>query len=216
MEQNAGVELLVQLCKKEAISQIPVIIYSERDLTQQEDAALDKCVNANDLTVKTVRSSERLLDETTLFLHQVEAQLPGEQRQMLQMAHNKEAILANRKILLTDDDMRNIFALCAILEEKEIEVITAKNGEEALDLLDEHKDIDLVLMDIMMPKMDGYEAIRKIRKQARFRKLPIIALTAKAMKDDRTKCIEAGANDYLSKPIDSNKLISLMRVWLYQ
>ncbi|MCP4696972.1 MAG: response regulator [Gammaproteobacteria bacterium] len=214
--QNTGVELLVQLCKKEAISQIPVIIYSERDLTQQEDAALDKCASTNDLTVKTVRSSGRLLDETTLFLHQVEAKLPEKQRKMLQLAHDKEAILANRKIILADDDMRNIYALCSVLEGKGIEVIIGKNGEEALKLLDEHKHVDLVLMDIMMPKMDGYEAMQKIRAQARFRKLPIIALTAKAMKEDRTKCIEAGANDYISKPIDSNKLISLMRVWLYQ
>ncbi|MCP4695729.1 MAG: response regulator [Gammaproteobacteria bacterium] len=216
VEQDAGIELLIQLCKKQTISQTPVIIYSERDLTQQENAALNKCANANDLTVKTVRSSERLLGEATLFLHQVEAQLPKEQQQMLQMEHDKEAILTNRKIILADDDMRNIFALCAILEEKGMEVITGTNGEEALDLLDEHEDIDLVLMDIMMPKMDGYEAMRKIRAQPRFSKLPIIALTAKAMKDDRTKCIEAGANDYLSKPIESNKLISLMRVWLYQ
>ncbi|MCP4701888.1 MAG: response regulator [Gammaproteobacteria bacterium] len=212
VEKDTGVEFLELLRQEDAFMQIPVILYAERNLTEREEALLQ--TSAHSLTVKEVHSSERLLDEATLFLHQVDAQLPEKKRQMLRIAHDKEASLVNRKILLADDDVRNIFALGAILEEKGMKVVTGKNGEEALELLEE--DIDLVLMDIMMPKMDGYEAIRKIRKQPRFRKLPIIALTAKAMKEDRKKCIEAGANDYLAKPVDTNKLISLMRVWLYQ
>ncbi|MCP4698552.1 MAG: response regulator, partial [Gammaproteobacteria bacterium] len=208
-----GSQLLDFLCTEEALSRIPIVVYAERELTEQEEQALSKC--GKKLTVKEVHSRERLLDEATLFLHQVEANLPKEQREMLEMVHNKEAILAGKKVLVADDDMRNIFAISAILEEKDMDVIVATNGELALDLLEEHPDIVLALMDIMMPKMDGYEAMRKIRAQARLRKLPIIALTAKAMKEDRAKCIEAGANDYLAKPIDADKLISLMRVWLY-
>jgi CheY-like chemotaxis protein len=135
---------------------------------------------------------------------------------MLQMVHDKEAILRGKRVLVVDDDMRNTFALATVLEEREMEVIVAKNGKESLRLLDENPDISLVLMDIMMPEMDGYEAMRKIREQPRFRKLPMIALTAKAMKGDKAKCIEAGANDYLAKPVDTDKLVSLMRVWLYR
>jgi len=133
---------------------------------------------------------------------------------MLQMVHDKEAILRHKKVLIVDDDMRNIFALATVLEDKDMEVLIAENGKEALEFLDNHPDTHLVLMDIMMPEMDGHEAMQKIRAQERFCKLPIIALTAKAMKGDKAKCIEAGANDYLSKPVDTDKLISLMRVWL--
>ena len=132
------------------------------------------------------------------------------------MMHDKESILRGKKVLIVDDDTRNTFALVTILEDKDLVAMAGKNGREALELLEEHPDVDIVLMDIMMPEMDGYEAIRKIRAQPRFRKLPIIALTAKAMKGDKAKCIEAGANDYLSKPIDNDKLLSLMRVWLYR
>ena len=135
---------------------------------------------------------------------------------MLRMVHDKASILANKKVLIIDDDARNTFALATVLEEKNMEVIAGNNGNEALELLDENPDIAIILMDIMMPEMDGYEAMRQIRTQTRFRKLPIIALTAKAMKGDKAKCIEAGANDYLSKPVDTEKLISLMRVWLYR
>lgn len=212
--QNPVVMLLQQLALDENLSQIPVIIYSDRELTLQEEMMLQSC--STSLTVKAVRSPERLLDEATLFLHQLEERLPHEKRQMLQMVHDKEAILRGKKVLVVDDDMRNTFALATVLEEREMEVIVAKNGKESLNLLDEMPDISLVLMDIMMPEMDGYEAMHKIREQARFRKLPIIALTAKAMKGDKAKCIEAGANDYLAKPVDTDKLVSLMRVWLYR
>ncbi len=214
VEQGAGIKVLELLCNDEDMSRIPVIIYAEREVTESEEATLQQC--AHTLTVKTARSPERLLDETTLFLHQVEADLPKEQQEILQMMHDKEELLRHKKVLIVDDDVRNTFAMMNVLEEKDMCVIAEDNGEKALTLLDEHPDTDLVLMDIMMPKMDGYEAIRKIREQARFRKLPIIALTAKAMKGDRAKCLEAGANDYLSKPIDTEKLLSLMRVWLYQ
>ena len=135
---------------------------------------------------------------------------------MLQMTHDKESIFDGVKILLVDDDMRNVFALTPVLEEKQVQVLIGKDGKESLKCLNEHPDIDLVLMDIMMPEMDGYQATEEIRKQAQFKNLPIIALTAKAMKGDRHKCIEAGASDYLSKPIDIDKLLSMLRVWLYK
>jgi CheY-like chemotaxis protein/two-component sensor histidine kinase len=214
LTHGTAVKLLKQLAADENLSQIPVIIYADRELTLQEEQMLQAC--SSSLTVKAVRSPERLLDEATLFLHQLEASLPKEKRKMLQMVHDKEAILRGKKVLVVDDDMRNTFALATVLEEREMEVLVAKNGKESLRLLEENTDISLVLMDIMMPEMDGYEAMRKIRAQPRFRKLPMIALTAKAMKGDKAKCIEAGANDYLAKPVDTDKLVSLMRVWLYR
>ncbi|HIE00202.1 MAG TPA: response regulator, partial [Thiotrichaceae bacterium] len=191
-----------------------VIVYAERDLTAEEEGLLLQC--ADHLPVKAVCSSERLLDEATLFLHQVEANLSAPKRKMLRMVHDKESILNQKKVLIVDDDVRNVFALATVLEDKNMEVLAGNNGLEALTLLEEYSDISIVLMDIMMPEMDGYEAMRKIRQQPQYRKLPIIALTAKAMKGDKTKCIDAGANDYLSKPVDTEKLISLMRVWLYR
>jgi signal transduction histidine kinase/CheY-like chemotaxis protein/phage tail protein X len=214
VEQQTGIAMLEALQYEEKLSEIPVILYSERELSEAEEKILQQC--ANNLTIKAVRSPERLLDEATLFLHQVETHLPKDKQQMLQRVHNKEAILSHKKVLIVDDDVRNTFALTTFLESKDMEVIVGDNGKEALELLDEHPDIALILMDIMMPEMDGYEAIQAIRKQPRFRKLPIIALTAKAMKGDKVKCIEAGASDYLSKPVDTDKLISLMRVWLYR
>ncbi len=214
LAQGTAVKFLQQLAADEGLSQIPVIIYADRELTLSEEQMLQTC--SSSLTVKAVRSPERLLDEATLFLHQLEAKLPNEKRKMLQMVHDKEAILRGKRVLVVDDDMRNTFALATVLEEREMEVIVAKNGRESLRLLDENPDIALILMDIMMPEMDGYEAMRKIREQPRFRKLPMIALTAKAMKGDKAKCIEAGANDYLAKPVDTDKLVSLMRVWLYR
>ncbi|MDM8566378.1 response regulator, partial [Candidatus Halobeggiatoa sp. HSG11] len=214
VEVAESIKLLENLYDDDTYSQIPIIIYANRELSIDEQTTLNRFTE--NLTVKTVHSPERLLDEATLFLHQVEAKLPTEKRDMLQMVHNKEAILRNKKVLLVDDDVRNIFALATILEEKEMEVVIGQNGQEGLDLLAEHQDISIILMDIMMPEMDGYEAMRKIRVQERLRKIPIIALTAKAMKGDKVKCIEAGANDYLSKPFDGDKLVSLIRVWLYK
>jgi tubulin-specific chaperone A len=163
-----------------------------------------------------VKSPERLLDESALFLHRVEANLPEDKRKMLKLVHNKEKALSDKTVLLVDDDMRNVFALTSVLEEKQIDVLIARDGIECLEKLKNHKGtIDAVLMDIMMPRMDGYETMREIRKDPVFAKLPIIALTAKAMKGDRSKCIEAGANDYLAKPVNTDKLLSMLRVWLY-
>ncbi|RKZ39735.1 MAG: histidine kinase [Gammaproteobacteria bacterium] len=214
VEKASGMQLLEVLHDEDRLSQIPVILHAERELSLSEETLLQKC--ADHLTIKTVKSPERLLDETTLFLHQLEAKLSDDKRQMLhKLHHDKEAILQGKTVLIVDDDVRNVFALATVLEDKDMEVVVAKDGEKALELLGEHEEIAIVLMDIMMPGMDGYEAMRKIRIQPRYRKLPIIALTAKAMKGDKAKCIEAGANDYLSKPMDTHKLLSLMRVWLY-
>ncbi len=214
IEQRTGIKLLEQMRQSEGFCQIPVIVYTERDLTPAEETLLLQC--ADSLTVKTAQSPERLLDESTLFLHQIEDHLPAPKRKMLRMVHDKEAILTGKKVLIVDDDIRNTFALTTFLEDKNLEVIVGNNGKEALTLLEKHPNIAIILMDIMMPEMDGYEAMRQIRALQPFRKLPIIALTAKAMKGDKSKCIEAGANDYLSKPVDTDKLISLMRVWLYR
>jgi signal transduction histidine kinase/DNA-binding response OmpR family regulator len=209
---ETGSQFLELLSEHDELLQIPVILYADRQLTATETSILQRC-SAN-ITVKTVSSPESLLDEATLFLHQLEANLSKEKRNLLRMVHDKIAVFKNKKVLVVDDDMRNVFVLAAVLEEKEMEIIVANNGVEAITILEKSLDIAIVLMDIMMPEMDGYETIRKIRAQSRFHKLPIIALTAKAMKGDRTKCIEAGANDYLSKPVEVDKLISLMRVWL--
>ena len=142
--------------------------------------------------------------------------MPQEKQEMLQMVHNKEKIFQDKKVLIVDDDMRNVFALSSALEEKGMQVLAAKNGAEGLECVNKNSSVDLVLMDIMMPEMDGYEAMQEIRKQERFSNLPVIALTAKAMQGDREKCIKAGANDYISKPVDKERLLSVIRVWLYQ
>ncbi|OUD14386.1 response regulator [Thioflexithrix psekupsensis] len=209
-----GLQLLAQWHDQDNPSQVPVILYSDRELNAEEESLRQRCEDR--LTIKEVKSPERLLDEATLFLHQVSEQLPPEKRSMLQRLHDREAIFNGKRILLVDDDIRNTYALATFLEGKNMEVLVANNGQEGLDTLAEESPIDLVLMDIMMPEMDGYEAMQKIREQPALRKLPIIALTAKAMKGDKARCIEAGANDYLTKPVDTDRLLSLMRVWLYQ
>jgi signal transduction histidine kinase/CheY-like chemotaxis protein len=214
IEQRTGSKLLEKMQQKEEPCQTPLIAYAEREFTPTEETLLLQC--AEKLPIKSVQSAERLLDEVTLFLHQLVAELPDDKRNMLKMVHDKTLRLNQKKVLIVDDDPRNVFALATILEDYDMEVIFANNGKQALQLLEEKDNIAIVLMDIMMPEMDGYEAMRQIRAQTRFRKLPIIALTAKAMKGDKAKCIEAGANDYLSKPVDTDKLISLMRVWLYR
>jgi CheY-like chemotaxis protein/two-component sensor histidine kinase len=214
IEEGTGCKLLEQMQKAPNLYQIPVIIYADRDLTQKEEAILRRC--AKNIPIKTVRSPERLVDEAALFLHQMEAKLPENKRNMIRMVHDKEAIFKNKRVLIADDDIRNVFALATVLEDKDMEIVAAKDGKKCLTLLDKHDDISLVLMDIMMPEMDGYEAMQAIRKHPKYHNIPILALTAKAMKGDKAKCIEAGANDYLSKPVDTNKLLSLMRVWLYR
>ncbi|MEM7019836.1 MAG: response regulator, partial [Pseudomonadota bacterium] len=211
--EGQGIDLLESIQNEETLAQVPVILHAERELNSEESKRLHQLEEK--LVVKSVYSPERLLEESTLFLHQVEANLPEEKQRILGLMHNKEALLASKNVLVADDDMRNFYALASVLEEHDMNVTSAKNGEEALNIL-ETEEFDVVLMDIMMPVMDGYEAMRQIRAIQRFKKLPIIALTAKAMKDDKAKCIEAGANDYLPKPVDTHKLLSLMRVWLYR
>ncbi|GIP24407.1 response regulator [Paenibacillus sp. J22TS3] len=208
-----GFMLLDQIRDDENLHDLPIIIYTGKELDSKEETRLRKY--AESIIIKDVKSPERLLDETTLFLHRVEANLPEEKRKILQKLHNKEELFEGKKILLVDDDVRNVFALSSVLEGYQMDVVFAENGREALELLEQHGDFDLVLMDMMMPEMDGYEAMRRIREIPQFEKLPIIALTAKAMKDDRFKCIEAGASDYMKKPIQTDQLLSLMRVWLY-
>jgi len=190
----------------------PIIVYTGKELTKEENNELEKY--AESIIIKGVKSEERLLDETALFLHRTISNLPKSKQVIINNLYDKEAVFHSKKILLVDDDMRNLFALSKILKERGMEIIKAENGRNALEMLELHPEIDLVLMDIMMPVIDGYEAMKQIRAQVKFKKLPVIALTAKAMKDDKQKCIDAGANDYITKPIDVERLLSLMRVWL--
>ncbi|ALP37606.1 histidine kinase [Paenibacillus sp. IHB B 3084] len=213
LNDMTGFELLDRIRDNEELTDLPIIIYTGKDLDSKEETQLRKF--AESIIIKDVKSPERLLDETTLFLHRVEANLPEDKREILQKLYNKEELFEGKKILLVDDDIRNVFALSSVLESYRMEVTFAENGREALEMLEQTPDFDLVLMDMMMPEMDGYEAMRRIRLMPQFEKLPIIALTAKAMKDDRSKCIEAGASDYVKKPIQTEQLLSLMRVWLY-
>ncbi|MGY4533471.1 CheY-like chemotaxis protein/signal transduction histidine kinase/CHASE3 domain sensor protein [Pseudomonas sp. TE3786] len=207
-----GNELLKRMSEEDICSFPPVIVYTGRNLTREEEIELMKY--SRSIIIKGARSPERLLDEVTLFLHKVEAKLSSERQHMLQAARNRDKVFEGRRILVVDDDVRNIFALTSALEHKGAVVEVARNGREALTKLEEVEDIDMVLMDVMMPEMDGYEATAEIRKNPRWRKLPVIAVTAKAMKDDQDRCLQAGANDYLAKPIDLDRLFSLIRVWL--
>jgi len=209
-----GNELLKRMTAEDIRSFPPVIVYTGRNLTREEEADLLKY--SRSIIIKGARSPERLLDEVTLFLHKVESQLSNERQRMLKTARSRDKVFEGRKVLLVDDDVRNIFALTSALEHKGAIVEIGRNGREAIERLEQHDDIDLVLMDVMMPEMDGFEATRLIRQQPRWRKLPIIAVTAKAMKDDQQRCLQAGANDYLAKPIDLDRLFSLIRVWLPQ
>ncbi|CAN5906744.1 response regulator [soil metagenome] len=213
----SGYELLEKMAQQEDVSFPPVIVYTGRSLTRDEETRLRRF--SKSIIIKDARSPERLLDEVTLFLHQVEAKLPAESQRMLKAARDRDASLEGRRILVVEDDVRNIFALSSVLEPKGAKVEIARNGHEAIDALSRSlgaggNTIDLVLMDIMMPEMDGITAMREIRKRTEWKKLPIIALTAKAMKDDQEKCLQAGANDYIAKPLDVEKLLSLIRVWM--
>ena len=213
----SGYDLLEKMSQRHDGAFPPVIVYTGRALTRDEEQQLRRF--SRSIIIKGARSPERLLDEVTLFLHQIESSLPPERQQMLQTARNRESSLEGRRILVVEDDVRNIFALSSVLEPKGMSVSIARNGREAIDALarasqDPSLSIDLVLMDIMMPEMDGFSAMREIRKRSEWKSLPIIALTAKAMKDDHEKCLAAGANDYIAKPLDVEKLLSLVRVWM--
>jgi CheY-like chemotaxis protein len=214
LPKTSGFGLLEQVKGDPRWQDMPVIVYTGRELTRREETRLKKY--AETIIVKDVRSPERLLDETALFLHRVESGLPSEKRRMIEQLHSADAVFEGKRILVVDDDVRNVFALTSAFEGRGMEVLFAENGREGLEVLDQHPDVDLVLMDIMMPEMDGYEAMRGIRQRDELARLPVIALTAKAMKGDRELSIAAGASDYITKPVDIDQLLSLMRVWLYR
>ena len=208
----SGFDLIHQLEQVKIHNLPPIIVYTGRELTKEENNELQKY--AKSIIIKGVKSEERLLDETALFLHRTISNLPESKQLIINKLHDKEAVFHAKKILVVDDDNRNVFALSQVLTERGMEILKAENGKIALNMLAAHSNIDLVLMDIMMPEMDGYEAMKQMRAQIKFKNLPVIALTAKAMKEDKQKCIDAGANDYITKPIDVERLLSLMRVWL--
>jgi CheY-like chemotaxis protein/signal transduction histidine kinase len=212
LPDGSGYDLLRTMAMDEAYSFPSVVVYTGRSLSDAEEQRLRQY--SSSIIVKGARSPERLLDEVTLFLHQVESTLPPERQRMLKKARHREAIFEDRQVLVVEDDVRNVFALTNVLEPKGMKVTIARNGREALEALDRNPSIDLVLMDIMMPEMDGLAATRAIRKQPKWAKLPIIALTAKAMKDDHARCLEAGASEYIPKPLDVDMLLSLLRVWI--
>ncbi len=210
----SGFELLDRIKSDSAMSQVPIVVFTGKELNTDEERQL-KAV-AKSIVIKDVQSPERLLDETALFLHRVVSDLPEPKRQMLARLHGSNEALRGRKVLVVDDDARNIFALTTVLENQDMEVLSATNGRQAIKLLQNTPDLSVVLMDIMMPEMDGYATMRQIRKDPALRSLPIVALTAKAMKGDREKCLEAGASDYVAKPVNTDQLLSLLRVWLYR
>jgi CheY-like chemotaxis protein len=209
-----GFELLERVQAEPALASVPVVVFTGKDLSAQEQHRLHAM--AKSIVLKDVQSPERLLDETALFLHRVVTQLPLQKQAMLERLHTSAEVLRGRKVLVVDDDARNIFALTSVLENHEVDVISATNGRQAIDMIKSTPGIAMVLMDIMMPEMDGYETMREIRKEPEFRTLPILALTAKAMKGDREKCLDAGASDYIAKPVNTDQLLSLMRVWLFR
>jgi CheY-like chemotaxis protein len=210
----SGLEILHEMGRDPALADIPVVVFTGKELSPEEDAQLHSM--ARSIVVKGVESPERLLDETALFLHRVVTDLPPEKQRMLERLHNSDEDLVAKTVLLVDDDARNIFALSSLLERRGMKVLTATTGNEAIELLRSTSDPAIVLMDIMMPEMDGYQTIAKIREDPAYRRLPIIALTAKAMKGDREKCLEAGASDYLAKPVNTEQLLSALRMWLHR
>jgi CheY-like chemotaxis protein/signal transduction histidine kinase/HAMP domain-containing protein len=210
----SGFELLEKMKADESLRYVPVIVYTGKELTAKEETKLRKL--AKTIIVKDARSLERLLDETSLYLHRQEARLSQEQRQMLLSGQRLDPQLVGKRVLVVDDDVRNIFALTSVLERQKIEVFYAENGKDGIAMLEKTPNVDVVLMDVMMPEMDGYETMRAIRNIPKFKDLPIISLTAKAMKGDREKCLEAGASDYIAKPVEPSQLLSLVRVWAYR
>ena len=210
----SGFEVLEKINQSSALAELPVVVFTGKELSPEEDARLRTL--ARSVVVKDVESPERLLDETALFLHRVVADLPPEKQRMLDRLHRSDDALIGKRVLVVDDDVRNIFALSSVLERRGMTVLTAGTGREAIELLESTPDIAIVLMDIMMPEMDGYETMQVIRQNANFRRLPIIALTAKAMKGDREKCLEAGASEYMAKPVNTDQLLSGLRTWLHR
>jgi CheY-like chemotaxis protein len=209
-----GFEVLEEIKADSGLADVPVVVFTGRELSPEEDAQLHTM--ARSIVVKGVESPERLLDETALFLHRVVTDLPLEKQRMLERLNSSDEDLVGRTVLLVDDDARNIFALSSVLERRGMRVLTATTGNEAIDMVEKTPDLAIVLMDIMMPEMDGYETMGVIRQNPEYRRLPIIALTAKAMKGDREKCLEAGASDYLAKPVNTEQLLSALRMWLHR
>jgi CheY-like chemotaxis protein len=210
----SGFEVLDELRNDETLADIPVVVFTGRELSAEEDAQLHTM--ARSIVVKGVESPERLLDETALFLHRIVTDLPPEKQKLLERLTSSDEDLLGRTVLLVDDDARNIFALSSILERRGMHVLTATTGREAISLAESTPELAIILMDIMMPEMDGYETMATIRKNPKFRRLPIVALTAKAMKGDREKCLDAGASDYLAKPVNTEQLLSALRMWLHR
>jgi CheY-like chemotaxis protein len=201
------------MSKNEVMREVPVVVYTAKDLSRKEITKLKRI--AKTVVVKDARSPERLLNETSLFLHRAHASMSEQQRKMIDAMQAADGGLSGRSVLIVDDDLRNIFALSSVLERQNMKVSFAENGRDGIEVLQKDPSIEIVLMDIMMPEMDGYDTMRAIRKIPRFKSLPIITLTAKAMKGDKDKCIAAGASDYITKPVDVAQLLSLMRVWLH-
>jgi CheY-like chemotaxis protein len=210
----SGFEVLECMRSEPALADVPVVVFTGRELSAGEDAQLHTM--ARSIVVKGVESPERLLDETALFLHRIITDLPAEKQRMLERLNSSDEDLVGRTVLLVDDDSRNIFALSSALERRGMHVLTATTGREAIALIEQTPDLAIVLMDIMMPEMDGYQTIENIRRNPGYRRLPIVALTAKAMKGDREKCLEAGASDYLAKPVNTEQLLSALRMWLHR
>jgi CheY-like chemotaxis protein len=214
LPDRKGFDLVDELRDLPGFDETPIFLHSVRDLVKKEETHLKRL--AQTMVLKDVRSPERLMDEISLFLHRPFKAMPEDKQQMLRNLHDTGAVLTGKHVLIVDDDIRNIFAMTSLLEPHKMELMSAETGKSAIEILQNTPDIDIVLMDIMMPDMDGYDTMRAIRRLSKFRSLPIIALTAKAMKGDREKCIEAGASDYISKPVDPEQLLSLLRVWLYR
>ena len=214
LPEMSGFDILERLRDTPALRDLPVVVFTGKELSPEEDAHLRTF--ARSVVVKGVESPERLLDETALFLHRVVTNLPPEKQQMLDILHRSDEALVGKKVLVVDDDIRNIFALSSVLERRGMVVLTAETGREAIKTLESTPDAAIVLMDIMMPEMDGYATMQVIRQNPCFRRLPIIALTAKAMKGDREKCLEAGASEYLAKPVNTEQLLSALRTWLHR
>jgi CheY-like chemotaxis protein len=210
----SGFELLEALRDDQTLADVPVVVFTGRELSPEEDAHLHTI--ARSVVVKGVESPERLLDETALFLHRIVDNLPDEKQKMIERLHSSDEDLVGKTVLLVDDDARNIFALSSVLERRGMKVLTATTGNEAIELVESTPELAIVLMDIMMPEMDGFQTMQVIRANPAFRRLPIIALTAKAMKGDREKCLDAGASDYLAKPVNTEQLLSALRMWLHR
>jgi CheY-like chemotaxis protein len=210
----SGFEVLERFRDTPSVGDLPIVVFTGKELSPEEDARLHTL--ARSVVLKGVESPERLLDETALFLHRVVSDLPAAKQKMIEQLHRSDEALVGKRVLVVDDDVRNIFALSSVLERRGMIVLTASTGREAIATLESTPDVAIVLMDVMMPEMDGYETMQAIRSNSQLRRLPIIALTAKAMKGDREKCLEAGASEYLAKPVNTEQLLSALRMWLHR